>query len=78
MEVPGLLRPWMLSFRSDFGISGFIDPEQAVMLMELIASEGSKSQNSRDVRRCSFIPEMRGVFSSSRDVTAQRTYLRTL
>ena len=40
MDVPGLLRPWMLAFRSDFGISGFIDPEQATMLMELIGLEG--------------------------------------
>jgi hypothetical protein len=45
MDVPGLLRPWMLAFRSDFGISGFIDPEQAIMLMELIGLEGCWPQN---------------------------------
>lgn len=44
MDAPGLLRPWMLGFRSDFGLSGFVDPEQAVMLMELIALEGSFPQ----------------------------------
>ena len=44
MDAPALLRPWMLGFRSDFGLSGYVDPEQAVMLMELIALEGSSPQ----------------------------------
>lgn len=37
---PGLVRPWQLGWRSDFSVSGMVDPEVAVTLMELICSEG--------------------------------------
>ena len=39
-EVPGLARPWMLSWRSDFGTAGLAEPEQFEMLMQLVLSEG--------------------------------------
>ena len=41
MDKPCLLRPWMLAFRSDFGISGFLDPEVGELLVQLIMTEGS-------------------------------------
>ena len=39
-EVPGLARPWMLSWRADFGTAGLAEPEQFEMLMQLVLSEG--------------------------------------
>lgn len=40
MDKPCLLRPWTLSFRADFGVSGFLDPEVGELLLQLILSEG--------------------------------------
>lgn len=34
------LRPWMLGWRQDFGCSGFHEPEQASMIVELMLLEG--------------------------------------
>ena len=41
MEKAALLRPWMLGMRSDFSVSGgFVEPDVACILMELIMTEG--------------------------------------
>lgn len=40
-DQPACLRPWMLSWRSDTGCSGFMEPEQALCIMEVMMSEGS-------------------------------------
>lgn len=40
-DQPACLRPWMLSWRSDTGCSGFMEPEQALCIMEVVMSEGS-------------------------------------
>lgn len=37
----GLLRPWQLSWRSDFGVSNMVEPDVAELLVELYLSEGS-------------------------------------
>ena len=37
---PGVVRPWQLGWRSDFSVSGMVDPEVAVSIIELICSEG--------------------------------------
>lgn len=39
-KTPGVIRPWQCGWRSDFSLSGMIDPEVAVNLIELICSEG--------------------------------------
>ena len=39
-EGAQLLRPWMLAWREDFGCSGFIEPDQAMMIVELMLTEG--------------------------------------
>ena len=41
----GVIRPWQLGWRSDFGISGMIDPEVGENLIELICQEGILSQD---------------------------------
>ena len=50
MEGSGCIRPWQCSWRSDFGISGMVDPEQAECLMELYVLEGllNEENNSGD------------------------------
>ena len=41
MDSSALLRPWMLGIRSDFSVSGgFIEPDVACIMMELIMTEG--------------------------------------
>ena len=41
MDAGGkLLRPWMLGFRTDFGLPGFSDPFDMVGLLEMILSQG--------------------------------------
>ena len=40
-DQPACLRPWQLSWRSDTGCSGFLEPEQALCIMEVMMSEGS-------------------------------------
>lgn len=41
MEAGGkLLRPWMLGFRTDFGLPGFSDPFDMVGLLEMVLSQG--------------------------------------
>lgn len=44
--VPGpcQIRPWQLGYRSDFGFSGFCEPDESELLLQLIVSEGSGSQ----------------------------------
>lgn len=39
-ENQSCLRPYHLSWRGDTGCSGFIEPEQAVCLMEVMLTEG--------------------------------------
>lgn len=34
------VRVWQLSFRDDYGVSGYIDPEQCECLLELVLSSG--------------------------------------
>jgi hypothetical protein len=34
----------MLGFRSDFGVSGFLDPEVGELLLQLILTEGSAAE----------------------------------
>lgn len=36
------LRPFMCAWRADTGCSGYFEPDQAAMMMELIVSEGSR------------------------------------
>lgn len=36
----GLIRPWQVGWRSDFGISGMVDPEVANNLIEIYLQEG--------------------------------------
>ena len=43
-DRPCLLRPWMLGFRADFGVSGFLDPEVGELLLQLILTEGSAAE----------------------------------
>ena len=33
-------RPWMLHWRADYGCSGYLEPDQATLILELIFSEG--------------------------------------
>ena len=40
-EGPKLLRPWMLAFRSDFGLSQVQEPDQLIELAEMFLMEGS-------------------------------------
>eukprot|EP00435_Cladocopium_sp_Y103_P012151 s3014_g3.t1 len=47
MDKPCLVRPWMLSYRQDFGVSGFMDPEIGQLLLELVMSEGFASDPDR-------------------------------
>ena len=49
LDIAGTLqlRPWMLSFRADYGLAGYVEPEVAEMLVQLILSEttpGSSQQ----------------------------------
>ena len=37
---PCQARPWQLGFREDFGFSGFCEPDEAELLLQLIISEG--------------------------------------
>lgn len=39
----GQIRPWQCSWRADFGISGMVDPEVVVSLIELYLHEGLPS-----------------------------------
>ena len=39
-EGAQVLRPWMLGWRQDFGCSGYHEPEQASMIVELMLLEG--------------------------------------
>ena len=42
----------MLGFRADFGVSGYMDPEVAELLMQLILTEGSDAQQLK-IQCCS-------------------------
>lgn len=37
---PAYLRPFMLAWRADAGCSGFIEPDIALMMIELVCVEG--------------------------------------
>lgn len=39
-DGPTYCRPWMLHWRCDYGLSGYLEPEQASMIMEAIFAEG--------------------------------------
>ena len=41
MAGAGFLRPWMLAWCPDHGVSGLMDPEVTELLMQLILTEGS-------------------------------------
>ena len=41
---PKLLRPWMLSYRADFGLAQVMEPEELLQLAELYLVEGSFAQ----------------------------------
>ena len=40
MDVPVLVRPWMLSYRKDFGVSSMIEPDVGSTLLSLFLTEG--------------------------------------
>lgn len=40
MKSSGVIRPWQCGWRSDFSMSGMVDPEVALNLMEIICVEG--------------------------------------
>ena len=40
MSGPGYIRPWQCSWRSDFGVSAMVDPDQAENLMQIYLQEG--------------------------------------
>ena len=40
------VRPWQLAFRTDFAVSGLIDPEICELLMELMLTEGPLGRGS--------------------------------
>ncbi|CAK9088525.1 unnamed protein product [Durusdinium trenchii] len=42
-EGAGVARPWMLSWRSDFGLAGYFEKETCEQLVELIVSEGMRT-----------------------------------
>ena len=44
MPGPCCLRPWQLGYREDFGFSGFCEPEETELLLQLIVSEGFASE----------------------------------
>lgn len=58
--VPGptCVRPWALGFRADFSFSGFQEPEDVQMLIELIMASGFSPQGVLCVQRkkCSIQP----------------------
>lgn len=40
MKGSGVVRPWQCGFRDDYGLSGMVDPEAGIALMELYLQEG--------------------------------------
>ena len=39
-EHPACLRPFQLAWRADTGVSGYLEPEQACSIMEVMMTEG--------------------------------------
>lgn len=40
MKGSGVIRPWQCGYRDDYGLSGMVDPEVAIALIELYVQEG--------------------------------------
>ena len=40
LEESGVARPWMFSWRADFGTSGLVEPDNFELLVQLVLSEG--------------------------------------
>ena len=46
MKSAGVIRPWQCGWRADFSLSGMVDPEVALNLMEVICVEGLLGLNA--------------------------------
>ena len=60
LEEAGVARPWMLSWRADFGTSGLVEPDNFELLVQLLLSEGFLSDpNLMSVEKltCCQVPE---------------------
>ena len=60
LEEAGVARPWMLSWRPDFGTSGLVEPDNFELLVQLVLSEGFLSDPdlmSVEKLTCCQVPE---------------------
>ena len=55
MDKPVLVRPWMLSYRKDFGVSSMVEPDVGSTLLQLFLTEGLVPEFVASISRQNFI-----------------------